>query len=340
MLTGFRFFYAKMGAVKKRLPALAWGFILLLSQAAAAQGGNTLYGDFKVDGSQVQGNLPEVFNLILYNLSGRVIARQTITNGGRFRFFDIANGEYRLAVEVENREVARLNLHIMEVTRSDVRHDLALEWKPSFSTPNKSSDTVAVEDVYTRTPANQALFTKAQEAIKKKDYEPAIEWLKQILASDPHDHLAWTELGTVHFRREKYNDAEKAYQQALVEKPTYALALINLGKLRLVKKEFDQAVEMLARAVQAQPTSADANYFLGEAYLQVKLGSKAVVYLNEALRLDPIGKAEAHLRMAALYKAAGLKDLAVAEYEKFLAKKPDYPEKDKLQQFIRDNKKP
>lgn len=328
--------------MKKGLASLACFFILLLPQVAAAQGGNTLYGDFKVDGSRVQGNLPEIFNLILYNINGRMIARQTITNLGRYRFFDVPNGEYRLAVEVENKEVARLNLYIMELSKTDVRHDIALEWQPGFSVPNQGGRgaIVAVDDVYTRTPANETLFGKAQDALRKKDYEHAIEWLKQILSADPHDHLAWTELGTVHFRREKYDDAEHAYQQALVERPAYALALINYGKLRLAKKEFAPAVEILTRAVQAQPLSADANYYLGEAYLQVKLGSKAVVYLNEALRIDPIGKAEAHLRMAALYKAAGMKNLAAAEYEKFLAKKPDYPEKDKLQQFIRENKNP
>jgi len=77
--------------------------------------------------------------------------------------------------------------------------------------------------------------------------------------------------------------------------------------------------------------------FLGEAYLQIKKGSKAVGYLNEAARL---GRPEAHLRLAALYDAVGMKDKAAIEYEQFLEKKPDYPDKKKLQKYISDNKKP
>ena len=49
--------------------------------------------------------------------------------------------------------------------------------------------------------------------------------------------------------------------------------------------------------------------------------------------------AEAHLRLAALYHGAGLKDKAAAEYEQFLKKKPDYPDRKKLEQYIVQNKK-
>ena len=106
------------------------------------------------------------------------------------------------------------------------------------------------------------------------------------------------------------------------------------------EKKYDGAIEVLTQAVQAEPQSSDANYFLGESYLQIKKGSKAVTYFEEALRLDPVGKAEAHLRLGALYKGAGMKAKAVAEYERFLAKKPDYPDRKQLEQYISENKKP
>jgi Tfp pilus assembly protein PilF len=60
--------------------------------------------------------------------------------------------------------------------------------------------------------------------------------------------------------------------------------------------------------------------------------------LNEALRLDPVGMADAHLRLASLYNAAGYKDRAAHEYEQFLQKKPDYPDRKKLQEYIDANK--
>ena len=108
----------------------------------------------------------------------------------------------------------------------------------------------------------------------------------------------------------------------------------------MLRKNFEGAIEPLTTAVTVQPTSADANYYLGEAYLQIKKGSKAVGYLYEALKLDPVGKADAHLRLATLYNAVGLKDKAAAEYEQFLKKVPGYPDKKKLEAYIAANKKP
>lgn len=58
-------------------------------------------------------------------------------------------------------------------------------------------------------------------------------------------------------------------------------------------------------------------------------------YLNEAAQL---GRVEAHLDLAWLYNAAGMKDKAAAEYEAFIKKKPDFPDRRKLEQYIRVNK--
>jgi tetratricopeptide (TPR) repeat protein len=107
----------------------------------------------------------------------------------------------------------------------------------------------------------------------------------------------------------------------------------------MLQKQYEPAIDALEKAVKARPTSADANHFLGESYLQIKKGSKAVGYLYEAIRLDPQGKADVHLRIAALYHGAGLKQKAALEYEQFLAKRPDYSDKKRLQQYIADNKK-
>ena len=145
--------------------------------------------------------------------------------------------------------------------------------------------------------------------------------------------------GIAHQRSGHLDEAEKAYLHALQLEPAFTLALLDLGKLRLEQKNFDGAIEVLSKAAALPPPSAEVNYFLGEAYLNLKKGSKAVAYMNEAIRIDPLGKTEIHLRIAEIYDAVGLKDLAAVEYEKFLVKSPDYPEKKKLQRYIAQNKK-
>src|SRR5581483_1670837 len=303
--------------------------------------GHMLFGDFKVDDSKVSGPKPETFTIILYTITNSVVARDTVSNRGRYRFLNVQNGDYYIIVEVDNREVARLSVKVMDPQKTEIRHDIELEWRgdPVAGESKKGSATVAA-GYDKRTLANQALFDKALDAIRKNDARQAGALLNQVVSADARDFEAWTELGTLYFKQDKTGDAEKAYTHALTERPTYLLALLNLGRLRISLKNFEGAIECLSRAVEVEPQSADANFFLGEAYLQIRKGSKAVGYLNEAIRLDPVGKADAHLRLAALYRAAGLKDKAWAEYEQFLAKKPDYPEKKMIQQYITENKKP
>jgi tetratricopeptide (TPR) repeat protein len=336
-------FCANIPRMKRILLLSLFSAVLLpaLSLRAAAQvgGGHMLFGDFKVEDGGVGGPKPEAFHVILYTSGGRVIARQPITNNGRYRFFDVTNGDYDIVVELETQEVARVRVHLIDRQRTDIRQDIQLEWRDSFGGRNRTPSTVSAEDQYNRSSANAAQFAKAREAMKRNDYDQAISILNQITSSDPKDFIALTELATMQSKKDKPAEAEKNYLRALSERPGFFLALLNLGKVRLAQKNYEGAIEVLSRAVEKQPLSADANYLLGESYLGIKKGSKAVGYLYEAIKLDPAGKAEAHLRLAALYNAAGAKDKAAAEFEQFLAKKPDYPQKKDLEKYIQENKK-
>ncbi|HEY3128305.1 MAG TPA: tetratricopeptide repeat protein [Acidobacteriota bacterium] len=314
---------------------------LLATSVAQTGGGHTLFGDFKVDERRVAGLKPQVFQISLCREGGSPITRQSISNNGRYRFLDVRNGAYDIVVELAGQEVARVHVVLADSRKTDIRHDIFLEWHQDMpaSEPAKAGVVSAI-DGYTRVPSDQTRFLQAEERIEKRDYAQAIALLEQLVAADPKDFEAWTELGTADFRLERVGEAEKAYLKALQERPSFFPAVLNLGKLYLVQKKNGDAVTVLSRAVELRPESADANFFLGESYLQVKKGSKAVGYLKEALRLDPVGKAEAHLRLAALYNAAGMKDRAAAEYELFLQKRPDYPDRQKLQRYVSENKKP
>lgn len=315
------------------------GFFLSSAGNIYAQGGaQVLFGDLNINDGNVTGVKPQTYYVILYTTLGHVVGRQAVGNNGRYRFLDVPNGEYELVVEVDNQETARIRFWIQEFTKTDVRRDIALEWKENKSLPAKNATVSALEE-YQRPPASQSLFTRALDDIKQNKADEGISLLQQIVKSDAKDFVAWTELGTVLFKKGKLDEAEKSYLSALEAKPAYIVALINLGKLRFGQKNYEGAIEIFTRATEAQPQSADANLYLGESYLQIKKGSKAVGYLNRAIELDPLGKAEVHLRLATLYNGAGMKDRAAAEYEKFLEKKPDYADKKKLQQYISDNKK-
>jgi tetratricopeptide (TPR) repeat protein len=301
-------------------------------------GNNTIYGDVKVHEEQTSSLKPLALDILLYTEAGNLVSRQTVQSNGRYRFVNLTDGRYQIVVEVENTEVARFPMDFSSPFKNEIRQDIEFEWRDS--TGAARSGVVAAADKYNRPAKDVAAFENAIEAIQKKHYDQAAFLLRQIVETDPDDFQAWERLGTVFFIQKNLAEAEKAYLEALKRHPNYAVVLISLGRLRIVQKNFDGAVEALAQAIKVEPGSAQANYFLGEAYLQLKKGSKAVVYLYEALRLDPLGMAEAHLRLAALYHGAGMKDKAAIEYEQFLKKVPDYPDRKRLEQYVAENKKP
>jgi tetratricopeptide (TPR) repeat protein len=318
------------------LHRLVMTVLLSLSFCSVVAAQHTLYGDIRVEAEPGNESVkPLSLEVQLYIINGTLVGRQTVTVPGRYRFMDVANGEYDVVVLSENTEVARVRIRVQAVYKNDFRQDITLEARTDRR--RSRAATISVSDIYERTGANKTLFEKSQKAVDGKKYDEALDLLGRLVAADPKDFQAWTELGTVQLLHNNFEEAEKDYRRAIEERPTFTLALLDLGRLLSVQKKFDAAIEPLTDAVQSSPSSADANFLLGEAYLQIKKGSKAVPYLTEAASL---GKAEAHLRLAALYNAAGMKDKAALEYEQFLKKRPDYKDRKTLEQYISANKKP
>lgn len=314
---------------------------LIFETGWAQSSTQTLFGDFKVNETGVEGaTRPLNYHLILYTDGGVVAARQTISNGGRYRFMNLPNGVFYLSVEHENTEITRVRVELLRsYYKADFRHDIELEWRPiGVGKPAKASN-ISVADNYSRSSQNQKRFEKAREAADAKRNEEAVTLFRILLVEDQNDFQAWTELGTAYLAQDNLPEAEQAYIQATQLNPKFFLGLLNLGRVRILQKNFEGAIAALTQAVEVKPDSASAQYHLGETFLQVKKGSKAVGYLNEALKLDPVGRADAHLRLAALYDAAGLKEKAAAEYEEFLKKKPNHADRKKLEQYIAQNKK-
>jgi len=310
---------------------------LIFATSAAAQGGRTLFGDVRITGED-NNLVPEEVTIILRKVPDGEISRQTVSSRGRYRFTNLALGEYELVIEANGKEIGRMTPIYMrdrDLSNSPYgfQYDLDFKWK-SASEP--AGGVISAADVYERPAATKSTFQKAEEAVAKKKFEQAIDLLKQVLATDKNDFQAWTALGSVYFAEQKFDDAEGAYLKAIEAHPTSPRAYLNLGRVRSSQKKFAEAVEPLTKAVELQPTSGDANYLLGESYLQLKQGSKAIPYLNVAANN---GRPDAHLRLGWLYNAAGMKDKAAIEYEEYLKKNPNYPEKNKLKEYIAANKK-
>ena len=316
---------------------LLLGLLVSLVHATVGQtrGSMTLYGDVKVDETYAEANKLGTLTIVLYTSGGATtVGRTTVPVNGRYRFNNLPSGEYELAVEADMTEIARMRVSVAGRPGSDHQQDLELSWKPVGGNVKPRPSTISAEELYQRPAANQSLFVKAQTALDTKKYADAVSFLSQIVERDAKDFQAWTELGTAFLLSGKKDDAEDAYKQALKARPNFKLALLNLGRLLVEQKKYEDAIARLTSLIEIDRESPDGNLVLGQAYLQIKKGAKAATHLNEAARL---GRPDAHLWLATLYDAAKLKDRAAAEYQQFLQKRPNHPDRKKLEKYIAEN---
>lgn len=294
----------------------------------------TWYGDLRV--SEWEADLPAntMFDLILYSRGNEEVARQRVGKGGRYSFNNIVEGNYFIAMELDNVEIWRVPIQIAQRKHEPIRQDLQLEWTPSLQAQRGK---VSAPDSYSRNPQNRKLFDKAMKQLNKNELPQAIATLRSILEADPKDYQSWNELGLVYFIQKNFTAAENSYAKAIEVKPEYITAFLSLGRVRFAQKNNEGAIAAFQSALEKDAKSALAHYFLGVAHLAAGKESIAVGYLNEALKLDPVGMANAHLRLATVYNLSGRKGLAAIEYNEFLKKKPEYYDGEKLRDYIRAN---
>lgn len=258
--------------------------------------------------------------------------RQRLNDSGNFCFRRRGSGG-TLVVEIDGVEVARRTLVAASAVQQREDFEVAV-----LSTTNANPPSV-ISARFTH-PTNEKtiqLYKKATEAEADQHRSETIEYLKQIVLLDPADFIAWAKLGSIYFEQKNFADAEAAFRKALENRIDYSPAWLFMGQIRIEQKQFLAAVEILKHATTLDARSARAFQLLGQAYLHSKQGTLGVAALNQAIKLDPIGMAECHLQIAHLYDLAGAKARASAEYRMFLEKVPGYPDKKRLEEFIKHN---
>jgi len=295
----------------------------------------SITGTLNVTGVSNTEKIPK-YSVAVY-AGGVFVSRRQLKNGGSFTFYCVPRENVTLVGEVDSAEVSSVSLGMLADPPSINRQDVNINWSDGAS--KQQTGVVSARNVYERTKENQKLFDQALDYIQSKNDDSALKLLKQLVERDPKDWRSWTVLGNTHFNAKRFDEAERSYDAAMALRNDYVPALIGNGRVSLALKKSDKAIEVLKAAYAIEPDSADVNHYLGEAYFQIRKGSLGVPLMNRAIEIDPNGKAELHLRMAALYIAAGLKNLAANEYKLFLQKRPEYPERKKMEKYIEENQK-
>jgi cytochrome c-type biogenesis protein CcmH/NrfG len=126
---------------------------------------------------------------------------------------------------------------------------------------------------------------------------------------------------------------------ALKTNPKDADVLAQLGNIYYDTQVLDRAVEYYAKALEIDPKNVNVRTDMGTAYFRLGDSDRAIKEFETALKTDP--RHGQTLFNLGIVKWQGKMDVpgAVAVWENLLKTVPDYPERDKVQQYIAQAKK-
>ncbi len=167
-----------------------------------------------------------------------------------------------------------------------------------------------------------ALKLAARIASARGDEGAADRW-EQLLAIEPGDATAWSDLGNVHFRAEAWQKALSCYERALSEQPGLAIVRRNRALVYLRRGQHERARVELTAYLEAGPGDPDAILLLADLCSEVGEHTDALP-LYERYVTDNPGDLEALFRLAQSYQAMGRQDAALLGYRHLLDRQPDF----------------
>ncbi len=124
----------------------------------------------------------------------------------------------------------------------------------------------------------------------------AIDSYKKCIELDPSHAAAYINLGTLHYNRHDYVQAERYYRTAIEVDPRYALAYFDLGNVLDETGRLPDAIRAYESAISLAPTYADAHYNLALALEKARQPRKALRHWEAYARLDTIGPWSIHAK--------------------------------------------
>jgi tetratricopeptide (TPR) repeat protein len=306
-------------------------FILaLFATVALCQGGNSISGH--VFGAN-RRPLPDINVELLDDLS-RTIARSRTNSSGRYSFFGLSAGRFRVRVlpfspEYEEQEQ---DLEIVNFARttsvggarilghSNEIRDFYLSRRQTMFGLSAPS-TVFAQDV---PPEAKKLYKQAIEHLDNKKLTEAYTALKSSIEIFPKYFVALETLGTEYVKVGHFEAAAILLSLAIdvnprAHKSWYALARAYAGNRKEV-----EALAAAKKAIEINPLAPESLFLAGMLHRRAREYAEAEKYLTEAREASGDSMPDVHWELALLY-AHGMKRFRDAAHELrlYLKARPD-----------------
>jgi len=145
----------------------------------------------------------------------------------------------------------------------------------------------------------QDVAVAARKNVEQGKFRTAEKQYQTVLAKDPKNLDALSNLGVVYFRTGKIRSAESTLKKALTIAPNDDFVLTTLGIVHYRQSRFDYALKELRKAIEINPNSATAHNYLGITASQKGRQQEAEKEMLQAITEDP-NYADAHFNLAVI----------------------------------------
>ena len=139
----------------------------------------------------------------------------------------------------------------------------------------------------------------ARKNLEEGKYKIAEKQYQTVLAGEPNNVDALSNLGVVYFRSGQIRSAESTLKKALTIAPDDDFVLTTLGIVHYRQSKFDEALKELRKAIEINPNSATAHNYLGITASQRGRQQEAEKEMLQAIAKDP-NYADAHFNLAVI----------------------------------------
>jgi len=191
-------------------------------------------------------------------------------------------------------------------------------------------DTSVVQNIeYIRSRYISRLFAQAYNriAVSKAMSNPdeAMTLWKKALAYDTSYGMAYGNLGSYYYSREKLPEAISAYEKAVQLLPMLPELWYVLGSAYLAIGRSDNAIETWQNAIKLKPNFAEAYNDIGSAYIRLGRYKEAIEAYKSAVVAKP-DFADAYYNLGLAYEAISEWQNAISSYQKAVEINPDFSE--------------
>ena len=133
----------------------------------------------------------------------------------------------------------------------------------------------------------QTHFEAGAAALERGDLPGAREAFEAAVERDPSHHEGWHQLGLVHFRAHRHDDAVYAIERALSEGAEDPRVYTNLGTVLQNMRRLDEALERYRQALKLDPNRVSAHTNCAAILMARFAHAEAEGHLRHVLRLEP-----------------------------------------------------